>query len=554
MVAGIFDQGEKDIFRITFSDGRSAEACADHLWEVDSCKFSGPRVLATSEIAALISRERYQNRLYVPRASGHFGHSRELPLSPWLLGVLIGNGCLLYNRVSISTADAATLWRVQQVVGTTGRVTAANGYDYGIRGLNGENAVMLALRSLGLMGKRSEEKFIPELYLTASREARLELMRGLMDTDGWVEAFGVVRFSTSSPRLAQDAAELARSLGGLCTIAEKVPHYEHKGERREGLPHFVCTIRHDTPSELVTLLRKKRRCVRKKVPRLTIQTVEFVGRQQARCISVSHPSHLYVTDDYIVTHNTIVGANIARATAAAGNGCLLFSLEMPAEEIGARILSDQAFRHGSPITSKAIFEGHLDAHQMQEVEKSASDLAGLNLLIDTSAGLSVGEILARTRSAADEMKARGARLRVVVIDYLKFVRASDRYRGQRVYEVGEITAGLKALAKDLGVCVVLLAQLSRAVEQRADKRPELSDLRESGDIEADADVVLLLFREAYYLKDKTDPDSMARLLACENALEIIIAKCRMGAVGVVETFCHPGASTVRDRGTRGYGR
>lgn len=251
---------------------------------------------------------------------------------------------------------------------------------------------------------------------------------------------------------------------------------------------------------------------------------------------------------------TIVGANIARATAAAGNGCLLFSLEMPAEEIGARILSDQAFRHGSPITSKAIFEGHLDAHQMQEVEKSASDLAGLNLLIDTSAGLSVGEILARTRSAADEMKARGARLRVVVIDYLKFVRASDRYRGQRVYEVGEITAGLKALAKDLGVCVVLLAQLSRAVEQRADKRPELSDLRESGDIEADADVVLLLFREAYYLKDKTDPDSMARLLTCENALEIIIAKCRMGAVGVVETFCHPGASAVRDRGTRGYGR
>ena len=355
MVAGIFDQGEKDIFRVTFSDGRSTEACADHLWEVRSCKFSGPRVLATSEIAALISRERFQNRLYVPLASGHFGHRNELPLSPWLLGVLIGNGCLLHGRVSVSTADAATLWRVQQVVGATGRIAAGNGYDYGIRGINGENAIMLALRSLGLMGKRSEEKFIPELYLTASREARLELMRGLMDTDGWVEAFGVVRFSTSSQQLARDVTDLARSLGGLCTIGEKTPHYEHKGERREGLPHFVCTIRHDTPGELVTLLRKKRRCVRKRIPRLTIRTVEFVGRQQARCISVSHPSRLYVTDNYILTHNTIVGANIARATAAAGNGCLLFSLEMPAEEIGARILSDQAFRHGSPHH----LEGHL---------------------------------------------------------------------------------------------------------------------------------------------------------------------------------------------------
>lgn len=551
MVAGIFDQGEKDIFRVTFSDGRSTEACADHLWEVRSCKFSGPRVLATREIAALISRERFQNRLYVPLASGHFGHRKELPMSPWLLGVLIGNGCLLHGRVSVSTADAAILWRVQQVVGATGRVAAGNGYDYGIRGINGENAIMLALRSLGLMGKRSEEKFIPELYLTASREARLELMRGLMDTDGWVEAFGVVRFSTSSQQLARDVADLARSLGGLCTIGEKTPHYEHKGERREGLPHFVCTIRHDTPGELVTLLRKKRRCVRKRIPRLTIRTVEFVGRQQARCISVSHPSRLYVTDNYILTHNTIVGANIARATAAAGNGCLLFSLEMPEEEINARIAADQAFTSttvGPPVTAKMISEGTLTDAQMRCVEGAAEMASRLPLIIDTSAGLSVGEILAKTRNRADEMRARGVTLRVVVVDYLKFVRASDRYRGQRVYEVGEITAGLKAMAKDLGVCVVLLAQLNRVVEQRADKRPELSDLRDSGDIEADADVVLLLFREAYYLADKTDPDSMARMDAVRHRLEIIVAKSRMGATGVVQVFCHPGASALRDGG------
>lgn len=269
-----------------------------------------------------------------------------------------------------------------------------------------------------------------------------------------------------------------------------------------------------------------------------------------RMIGGLQPGRLVIVAGRPGMGKTIVGANIARGTARAGNGCLLFSLEMPAEEIGARILSDHAFRHGTPVTSKAVFEGHLDAREMREMEAAASDLAGLPLLIDTSAALTVGDILARTRSAADEMKARGIRLRVVVIDYLKFVRASDRYRGQRVYEVGEITAGLKALAKDLGVCVVLLAQLNRAVEQRADKRPELSDLRESGDIEADADVVLLLYREAYYLKDKTDPESMARLLACEFALEIIVAKCRMGAVGVVETFCHPGASAVRDRGMR----
>lgn len=246
---------------------------------------------------------------------------------------------------------------------------------------------------------------------------------------------------------------------------------------------------------------------------------------------------------------TILGANLARAVAAAGYGCALHSLEMGREEIGARIVADQAFTPDSPISAKWIFEGTLHEAQRVAVEHAAEAVAALPLTIDTSAALSVAEIVARARTTSDEMKARGHRLQVLVIDYLKFVRASDRYRGQRVYEVGEITAGLKALAKDLGICVVLLAQLNRAVESRADKRPELSDLRESGDIEADADIVLLLYREAYYLKDKMDPESQARLLACEFALEIIVAKSRMGAVGVVEAYCHPGASAIRDRGT-----
>jgi replicative DNA helicase len=243
---------------------------------------------------------------------------------------------------------------------------------------------------------------------------------------------------------------------------------------------------------------------------------------------------------------TIVGANLARATAQAGNGCALFSLEMPVEEIGARILSDHAFHPNIAVTSKQIYEAELDERQMARVNAAADDLAKIPLLIDASPTLTVGEICARTRAAADRFRKQGITLKVVVIDYLKFVRASDRYRGQRVYEVGEITSGLKAMAKDLGVCVILLAQLNRAVESRADKRPELSDLRESGDIEADADIVLLLFREAYYLKDKSDAESMARMALIEDKLEIIVAKSRMGATGPVLAYCHPGASVIRD--------
>ncbi|MFG1257324.1 DnaB-like helicase C-terminal domain-containing protein [Xanthobacter flavus] len=256
------------------------------------------------------------------------------------------------------------------------------------------------------------------------------------------------------------------------------------------------------------------------------------------------------------TGKTALACSVSRLAAMAGCGVLFFSMEMPADELGARLLSDHLFRGGaSPITSKMIFEGRLDSRQMAEVEKGAqAEILGLPLQVDDSSGLTVGEILARTRAAADEMRAKGQRLRVVVIDYLKFIKASERYRGQRVYEIAEITAGLKALAKDLDLCVVLLAQLNREVEKREDKRPVLSDLRESGDIEADADAVLLLYRESYYLRDKIDPESQARLLDCENRLEIIIAKCRMGSVGVVEVFYHPAANAVRNLNDRDCGR
>jgi replicative DNA helicase len=269
-------------------------------------------------------------------------------------------------------------------------------------------------------------------------------------------------------------------------------------------------------------------------------------RDLDRAIGGLQPGRLTILAGRPGMGKSLVGGNIARAVAAAGYGCVFHSMEMGKEEIGARIIADQAFTRDSPISSKAIFEGALRPQHREMVERAAEAVAALPLVLDTTSNLSVAEIIARARRTADEMKARGQRLHVVVLDYLKFIKASERYRGQRHYEVGEITAGLKSLAKDLNICVVMLAQLNRAVETRADKRPELSDLRESGDIEADADVVLLLFREAYYLKDKTDAESQARLMCCENDLEIIVAKSRMGAVGTVRVFCHPAASAIRN--------
>lgn len=247
---------------------------------------------------------------------------------------------------------------------------------------------------------------------------------------------------------------------------------------------------------------------------------------------------------------TTVAVSLSRQMAQ-GRAGGFFSLEMPEEQISSRFVADEIFTTGQILTASQIIQGQVSDQNLGSIANAERALRDMPLLMDYSASLSVGELSARTRTFAQRFERDGKRLGFVVIDYLKFLKASERYRGQRHYEIGEITAGLKALAKDLSIAVILLAQLNREVEKTADRRPELSHLRESGDIESDADVVMFLYREAYYLANDprldSDPDIAARLDQCRNTLEVIIAKQRMGATCKVTLFCHPGASAVRDQ-------
>jgi replicative DNA helicase len=242
---------------------------------------------------------------------------------------------------------------------------------------------------------------------------------------------------------------------------------------------------------------------------------------------------------------TTTGVSVARQSAKKGHAGGFFSLEMPSEQISARFISDEAFSGQNSIAANQVLMGHVNDQQAERIVEASQAFADLPLALDDSSSLTVGEIGARTRSLRNRFARDGKALEFIVIDYLKFIKASERYRGQRHYEVGEISAGLKTLAKDLGIAVILLVQLNREVEKRTDKRPELADLRESGDLEADADTVLLLFREAYYEQAQKEPD-LNKMQECENLLEIIVAKQRMGTTGPVKVFCHPGASALRD--------
>ncbi|MBM3560464.1 MAG: replicative DNA helicase [Alphaproteobacteria bacterium] len=216
-----------------------------------------------------------------------------------------------------------------------------------------------------------------------------------------------------------------------------------------------------------------------------------------------------------------------------------FSLEMSSEQLATRILSEQAH-----VRSDAIRRGDIQEEEYNRVFAASQELNNLLLFIDDTPALSVSALRTRARRLK-----RTHGLSMIVVDYLQLLQPpGDRRSENRVQEVSEITRALKAVAKELQVPVLALSQLSRAVEQRDDKRPLLSDLRESGSIEQDADVVMFLYREEYYLRqaqDRREHESdekfherlkrhEERLAACRNKAEVIIAKQRHGPVGIVE--------------------
>ncbi|MGU3496118.1 replicative DNA helicase [Xanthobacteraceae bacterium A53D] len=249
---------------------------------------------------------------------------------------------------------------------------------------------------------------------------------------------------------------------------------------------------------------------------------------------------------------TTYGTSSLLRSAQAGNGVMFFSLELPREGLVARLLSDLAYDPRHPLTHSDIRSiGTITDEQFWQIQDATGRLDQLPFDIDYAPRLAVADLGARVAAARKRLARRGVPLRVVAIDYLKFLKATDRYRGQRAYEVGEITAGLLEIAKNEEVCIVLLAQLNRGIENEKDKRPDLHHLRESGDIEADANVVMFLYRDAYYIEKSPeyragDAEAIHNHEKAWNKLEVIVAKNRNGPTGTVDLFCDIGASAVRN--------
>jgi replicative DNA helicase len=241
---------------------------------------------------------------------------------------------------------------------------------------------------------------------------------------------------------------------------------------------------------------------------------------------------------------TALACCIARRTASAGEPTFFASLEMGDASLADRILADVAYERHSPIPYYSIANGTLNDTKAERIIEAARRQREWPLTIDPAPGLTVSQIAARARRHSQILERQGRRLGLVIVDHMHIVRPSNRYSGARVNEVGEISAALKGLAKDLDVPVLALAQLSRQVETRDDKRPAMADLRDSGTIEQDADAILFVYREAYYLEREKAPVDL--LIDAKDQLEVIIAKQRNGPIGTVKLFCDIACNAVRD--------
>lgn len=545
VVTGIFPQGVKKQYKVTFSDGRSTRCGLEHLWKignVDNFIRDGYRVVTTE---ALISLLRGEGKWFVPLFDGNFSSNKELPLHPWLLGALLGDGGLT-SGVKFSTIEPKMAAQVNSHLGAYAcELVQIDELNYRIVGKNrGTNRVLDILRELGVWGKSSLNKYIPDVYLEGSRAQRLALLSGLMDTDGSLEGgYRVPCFNTPSIRLLRDVQSLVRSLGGIAPFTSRVPTYTHNKEKLKGQKAYRALIKLNEPVMLHSSKAYKEQ-LRAKNSRLKIVSVSEDGEEESRCITVSHSSKLYVTDDFIVTHNTTMALNwldyYARLrlvktanlpAEVATFPCLMFCQEMHPKRLVRKWMSLVTQTDDTPGKSQIT----------KETVQMAKEIA-LSMPSDFLFGYTK---VTRHEEVFDTIRQAVRRygVKVVCFDNLQLLVRSIEHSAQ---ETSRLTKDFKQLAMDLNIVILLIIQPNRV------KDGEIVAARNahgSSAIEKDVDAMIALHRNRKAKVKQEDFEAMKFMEADENFEPQLLVRVDLSryAPGGVTTLWFDGAtSTVRE--------
>ena len=533
-VTGIFPQGTKEVFRVVFNDETSTESCDDHLWLTQNASErkagnSGSVKTLKDIRKSLVIKDGLKTRLshsvpWVEPVEFDCLQNLNIPVKPYLLGVYLGDGsisgCVRIHKGETDIAD-----KISNLLPDKDTISFSKdkkAFSIIRKNYNRDiSETCKGLNELGLNNKKSYEKFVPADYLRMPVADRIELLRGIFDTDGYVnDNFSGIEWSTASHSLMLDVVDLVRSLGGRITYDERIGSYSKNGESIETRWQYRANI--SFANGIIPVSSKKHLSKWKGLKRKSdkrIKTVVSVGFRTCQCITVDSPDSLYVTDDYILTHNSALAINICEniANIALKKGekkvCVVFSLEMSRDALINRMVSSQGYIDANKIRSGAMNDDEWARYIMAH-----RHLKKTSIIIDEEAGISPLKMKMKCRRILAEQK----QLDLIVVDYMQLMESS-RKAESRQQEITQISRELKGLARELNVPIIALSQLSRAPEGRADHHPQLSDLRESGSLEQDADIVAFLYREEYY---KPLPEN-------EMQAELIISKHRNGATGTL---------------------
>jgi len=328
-VIGVYPQGAIDLFRLTFADGSTSLACANHRW-LTACgreRFGASRgnerwvVRTTGELLERCGESpKGPQRAAMPAVLPVQFAPAPLPVDPYLLGALLGDGSLQKGAITLCCPDVAVIERASAGLPQSDEFgpPCSKGLTYRLRrrarthcakGYPLPTDTMAALRGMGIDGKRSWEKAIPAPYMLGSVEQRTDLLRGLMDTDGTCTKTGCATYTSVSLELAEGVRDLVRSLGGKARVTERQTHFTYKGVKKPGRVSFRVRIR----LQDINPFHLPRKAARWFPPTSTTRnrvllTIEPAGRGDATCIAVAHPDRTFVTRDYLVTHNSVAGA------------------------------------------------------------------------------------------------------------------------------------------------------------------------------------------------------------------------------------------------------
>lgn len=305
-VVGVFPQGSKAIYRITFEDGRSTRCCLEHLWTIRKYEEEELKeeVVTTQDLITHISNHGTEN-IFIPLPEPIKYDAAIVDISPYLLGVILSSSSLDSNIISINCKDEYILTKVKTILNGD-YLIEKNSDSFSILDKDGKllSPLSESLSKLGLMGLKSNYYSIPQSYLKGSIQQRFDLLKGMLDANGVVistEEKTFVEYTTTSERMQKDITTLVRSLGGICKLATKSVNSNNENvyTLQIKFPNIVSCI--STPA-LLSRLPKDSKNLKHNI--LGIKEIVYDREEEAQCIKVEHSSSLYITDEYIVTHNT----------------------------------------------------------------------------------------------------------------------------------------------------------------------------------------------------------------------------------------------------------